>query len=99
MTYLRKNAKTVSASLALLLALAAFASWQFYKYVTFRDANGILNTEGGTSHLVWAVVMALFACGVGFLVASSFMRYDADDELHITSPPRKPPLSDPKGKR
>ena len=73
-----------------MISVAALAAWQFYKYVTFTDGRGILNIEGGTSHLVWAVTLALFACGISFVVFSVFLRHDSDDDLHITSPPRKP---------
>jgi hypothetical protein len=34
-----------------------------------------------------AIVMAVFACFIGFLVFSIFLRHDTDDDLHITFAP------------
>jgi len=89
MSYLRKNSTTTLASIAVLILVAALASWQFYKYVTFTHDNGLLNIEGGGSHLIWALLLALLACGLGFFLASRLVRYDANDQLHITSPPAR----------
>lgn len=79
MSYARKNRWNVGASIVGVIALAAVAMWQFYSFVNFNGA------QGGSIHLVLAIVMALFACGVGFLVFSVFVRHDTDDDLHITS--------------
>lgn len=68
-----------------VLVLAALAIWQFYSFVTFKDENGVIATQGGTHHLWWAIGMALFACLASFLVFSAFAHHDRDDELHITS--------------
>ena len=89
MSYPRKNPKTILGAIVLMISIAALAAWQFYKYATFTDGRGILNIEGGTSHLVWAITMALFACAIGFVVFSVFLRHDSDDDLHITSPSHK----------
>jgi hypothetical protein len=77
MSYARKNLKNVMGyGLGVVLA-AMLGVWQFYRFVTF---------EGGvTSHLWWAIAMALVACGVAFVLCSVFVRHDVDDELHITS--------------
>ena len=88
MSYARKNLKNVIGSLVLMIAIGVISMWQFYKYATFKNAAGI-PVDGGTSHLVWSVVFAVLACGIGFLVFSVFLRHDTDDELHITSPPRR----------
>jgi CDP-diglyceride synthetase len=87
MSYATKNLKNVVASIAGLIVVAAIAIWQFYSYATFKDAHGILNVEGGTVHLLLAIAMAVFACFMGFLVFSVFLRHDADDDLHITFAP------------
>ena len=87
MSYAAKNLKNVLGSIAGLIVVAAIAIWQFYSYVTFKDANGILKTEGGTVHLFLAIAMAVFACFMGFLVFSVFLRHDTDDDLHITLAP------------
>lgn len=83
MSYARKNLKNVIGSLVLVVTFAGISTWQFYKYATFANA------EGGTSHLVWSIVLAAVACGIGFLVFSVFLQHDTDDELHITSAPRR----------
>lgn len=89
MSYSQKNSKRTFVSIVALISIAALACWQFYKYATFRHDNGLLNIEGGVSHLVWALLLALIACGLGFVIASRLLRYEVDDELHITSPPRR----------
>ncbi|HSS22324.1 MAG TPA: hypothetical protein VLL54_19790 [Pyrinomonadaceae bacterium] len=79
MSYARKNRKNVGASIVGVIALAAVAIWQFYSFVTFKDAHG------GSVHLVMAIVMAALACAVGVLVFSVFVHHDTDDDLHITT--------------
>lgn len=79
MSYARKNRKNVGASIVGIIALAAVAIWQFYAFVTFNGA------QGGSIHLVLAIVMAALACGVAFLVFSIFVHHDTDDDLHITT--------------
>jgi H+/Cl- antiporter ClcA len=85
MSYVRKSLANVLGSIAGVIVVAAIAVWQFYQFVTFRDARGILDAQGGTSHLWWAIAMALFACIASFFVFSVFLRHDRDDELHISS--------------
>ncbi|MDQ1638661.1 MAG: hypothetical protein QOF62_2000 [Pyrinomonadaceae bacterium] len=97
MSYATKNLKNVVASIAGLLVVAAIGIWQFYAYVTFKDANALANADGGGMHLLLAIVMAVFACFIGFLVFSVFLRHDADDDLHITFAPVADHLS-PKAK-
>jgi CDP-diglyceride synthetase len=87
MSYATKNLKNVAGSIAGLIVVAVVGIWQFYAYVTFKDANGLLSGEGGTMHLLLAIVMAVFACLIGFLVFSIFLRHDSDDDLHITFAP------------
>jgi hypothetical protein len=69
------------------LVLAALSIWQFYLFVTFKDANGLVSTQGGTKHFWWAVGLALFACLTSFLIFSAFAQHDTNDDLHITSSP------------
>lgn len=87
MSYARKNLKNVMASITGLVVVAAIGVWQFYAYVMFKDGNGLANADGGGMHLLLAIVMAVFACFIGFLVFSVFLRHDTDDDLHITSAP------------
>lgn len=89
MSYSQKNSKTTFVSIAVLISMVSLASWQFYKYATFRHDNGLLNIEGGGSHLVWALLLAFLACGLGFFLASRLLQYEVADELHITSQPAR----------
>lgn len=90
MSYSRKISKITFGTIFVLVAIAALACWQFYEYATFKHDNGLLNIEGGVSHMVWAMLLTFIACGLGFVVASRLLRYDVNDQLHITSPPGGP---------
>ncbi len=79
MSYARKNLRNVAGSIIGIFVAAALGVWQFYLFVNFEGS------QGGTSHLWWAIAMALLACGNAFLVFLVFVRHDTDDELHITS--------------
>ena len=79
MSYARKNLKNVTGSIVGVIVVAAIAIWQFYLFVTFKSL------QGGTSHLWWAIAMAVLACTAAVLVFSTFVRHDTDDDLHITS--------------
>jgi hypothetical protein len=85
MSYIRKSLTNVLAAVSGVMLIAAIAIWQFYLFVTFKDAQGIMDVQGGIYHLWWAISAALVACLSGFLVFSVFLRYDRDNELHITS--------------
>ncbi len=81
MSYVKKNMKNLWGSILGVIFVAAIAVWQFYEFAIFKNGSG-------ASHLWWAIAMAILACAVGFLVLSVFLRYDTEDELHITSAPR-----------
>jgi H+/Cl- antiporter ClcA len=85
MSYVRKNSAKIVASILGIIAVLALSMWQFHLFVTFKDRSGILDTQGGTNHLWWAIAMALFACLTGFFVFSVFVQHDTVDDLHITS--------------
>lgn len=85
MSFARKNLTNISGLIVAVIAVAAISLWQFYVFVTFKDANGVVDPQGGMSHLWWAVGLAVIACAGGFFVSSVFLRHDKDDELHITS--------------
>jgi amino acid permease len=72
-----------------IAALAAVALWQFYVFVTFRNATGEIEIQGGATHLWLAIGFAVTACVGAILGASFFLRYDRNDEMHITSPPAR----------
>jgi len=85
MSHVKKNLTNVVASIIGVILIVAIAVWQFYLFVTFRNSQGIVDLQGGTHHLWWAILMTVLACVVGFAVFSIFLRYDRDDEMHITS--------------
>ena len=88
MSYIRKSLGSIVASIAFVVLALALSIWQFYRFVTFSDANGV-SIQGGSLHLWLAIGSALTACIAGFFVFSVFLRYDRDDEMHITlAPPR-----------
>jgi hypothetical protein len=84
----QKNSKVLFLSTALLISMVSLAIWQFYTYATFTHDNGVVNLEGGGNHLVLALLLTLSACLIGFFMASKLLRYNSDQELHITSPPK-----------
>ena len=71
-------------------ALAALAAWQFYLFVSFKNAQGAVDLQGGTMHLWLAIGIALIGCIAAFFLFSKLLRYDTRNEIHITSP--GPPL-------
>lgn len=79
MSYASKNLKNVAGYGIGVVVATAVGVWQFYRFVTFEGS------QGGTSHLWWAVAMALVACAIAFGLFSAFVRHDSDDDLHITS--------------
>ena len=89
MSYARKNLKNIVGAIFLMIAIASVETWQFYEYATFESVRGIVNASGGTSHLVWSILLAGVACGIGFLVFSVFLQHDTDDELHVTVSTRR----------
>jgi hypothetical protein len=77
--------KTLIAVLG-LAALGAVAAWQFYLFAVFKNADGVVDIQGGTVHLWLAIGTALIVCIAGFFLFSRIVRYDQRDEIHITSP-------------
>ena len=68
-----------------LVVLAAIAAWQFYLFVVFKDAEGVVDVQGGTFHLWLAIGIALLVCIGGFFLFSRLVSYDQLNEIHITS--------------
>jgi hypothetical protein len=87
MNYARENANKLFGSIAGIVIISAIAIWQFYLFVTHRNAEGLENLQGGTAHLWWAIALTVLAFVATFFVFSVFLRHDATDELHITSSP------------
>lgn len=65
------------------LLAAATAIWQFYRFVVFRDSQGLLDAQGGTHNLWLAVAAAAVACAC--VCGSIFRRINTAEEFHITS--------------
>jgi hypothetical protein len=77
-------AKSLMAAIG-LAALGALAAWQFYLFVVFKDSQGVVDVQGGTSHLWLAIGIALIVCIAEFFLFSRFLLYDKRNEIHITS--------------
>lgn len=80
-----KSPTNVLAAVIGVMSIAAVAVWQFYQFVTFKNPQGVVDVQGGTHHLWWAIGAAFVACLAGFLLFSVFVRYDKENEMHITS--------------
>jgi amino acid permease len=89
----KKSRKNLLAGIVVVISIALIAVWQFYLFVTFKNTDGIVDVQGGVQHLWWAIGFGLFACTAAFLFFSVFLRYDGNDEMHITSPPPRRSLS------
>ena len=68
-----------------LMALAALAAWQFYLFASFKNAEGVVDLQGGSLHLWLAIGVAVLVCVGGFFFFSKLLRYDRRDEMHITT--------------
>jgi len=80
-----KGRTNVVPAIIAAIAVAGLAVWQFYQYVTFRNASGVVDLQGGHLHFWFAIGLAVIACVIGFLSFSAYLRYDRGDEMHITS--------------
>lgn len=87
--YQTKSIKSLVAAIG-LVALAAIGAWQFYLFVSFTDSQGVADVQGGTVHLSLAIGIALIVCIAGVFLFSRFLRYDMQNEIHITSPGPRP---------
>ena len=82
-----KNRRRILSAVVSVIAIAALAIWQFYLFVTFKNPQGVVDVQGGTHHLWWAIGLSMVACIGSFFFFSVFLRYDRNDEVHITSLP------------
>ena len=80
-----KSLTNISAAVIGVMSMGVIAVWQFYHFVTFKGSQGLVDVQGGTHHLWWAIGAALLACLAGFFVFSFFVRYDEANDMHITS--------------
>lgn len=81
---MRNNLTKLLAVIGLAL-LAAVAAWQFYLFAAFTDANGLADVQGGRIHLWIAIGIAVVTCVAAVFLISKFLRYDRQEEMHITS--------------
>lgn len=65
------------------LIAAAVAAWQFYLFVVFRDAQGVLDAQGGGANLWLAIGATVVACVCVCL--GIFRRINQTEEYHITA--------------
>lgn len=86
MNHRRRLRNTVPA-VTLVTVVVGVAVWQFYSFVTFKTPAGFMDLQGGKIHLWLAIGLAMTACLTAFLIFLFFLRFDRNDELHITSPP------------
>lgn len=86
----KKSARKTLIAVIGLAALGAVAAWQFYLFAVFKNADGIVDVQGGKLHLWLAIGAASLLCIVGFFLFSRFLRYDTRNEIHITSPGQAP---------
>jgi predicted exporter len=80
--YLR-NRLTKVLTIIGLAAFAAIGAWQFYLFMVFRDANGIVDVQGGIAHFWLAIGITVVTSVAGFFLFSNFLRYDQRNEMHI----------------
>jgi len=85
MSQIRKNITGVKATIITVALLAGIAVWQFYLFVNFKGATGILDVQGGRGHLWLAIIAGGFACFAAFFVFSAYLHSDGDEVIHITS--------------
>lgn len=85
MINVRKSLTNVTGAIIGVIVIAAISIWEFYMFVTYKNLMGVADTQGGIHHLWLAIGIGLIACVVGFFVFSYFLRYDKEDDLHITS--------------
>jgi len=83
----RKSLGNILFAAIIVTSFAAAALWQFYVFVTFSSAGGVVDLQGGRQHLWWAIALGASSCVAAFFALSIFMQHDRHAELHITSPP------------
>ena len=89
----KKSRNNLLFAIIAVMSIGVIAVWQFYLFVTFKNTNGIVDVQGGIQHLWWAIGFGLLGFTAAVLLFSVFMRYDSNDEMHITSPPPRRSLS------
>lgn len=76
-----------------LLVMAIIASRQLFLFAVFRDAEGLLNSQGGRYHLWLAVSAGTAACVAGGLMFRFFLSQERNTWRRVTSAPIGAPLA------
>jgi hypothetical protein len=85
MIYIRKSLTNALSAVIVVMTIAAVAIWQFYLFISFKDAHGGAGMLGGTRHLWLGLGAALIAFIAGLFLFSVFLRYDRKDDLDVAS--------------
>ena len=85
MRYIKKRRTKFLAAVVGVLVMAIAASRQFYLFVVFRNAQGLLDTQGGRYHLWLAIGAVLMACIAGGFMFFFFLCHDdKGNDLRVT---------------
>jgi hypothetical protein len=79
-----KNNIRTSIGIFGLAILAAIAAWQFYLFAAFKGTDGVVDVQGGKIHLWLAIGITFLVCIAGFFLFSRWLRYDKQNDIHIT---------------
>lgn len=63
MKYIKQSATKFLAAAALMIVMVIAASWQFYHFIIFRNAGGLLDAQGGKYHL-WLALGAILTAAI-----------------------------------
>ena len=85
MKYIKKSLTNVLSAAIVVMALVAVAIWQFYLFISFKNAHGGAGMLGGTQQLWLGIGAVLIACIAGLFLFSVFLRYDRKDDPGIAS--------------
>ena len=81
MSFINKRLIRIVAAVVGMFAMAMIASRQLYMFSVFRDASGILNSQGGAHHLWLAIGAALIACLAGGLMSYFMLRRGGKEDV------------------
>jgi hypothetical protein len=82
----RTNQRTLLFSVIGLSLATVIAVWQFYLFVTFKNAEGIADAHAGIGHFWWAALLFVIGCFVAFVCLRVFLFDDAEDDTKHCSP-------------
>jgi hypothetical protein len=76
-----------------LLVMAFIAGRQLFLFAAFRDAQGLLDSQGGKYHLWLAFSAGITACVAGGLMFHFFLRHERDKNTKVPLVPIGPLLT------